>query len=190
MGFPIPVRWHLYIESGPWWHCPLMQLEDFTTKNSIVIFIAWCTDVKYRPLLWLSIAVCTSKLRLVIAILLNDPHFQEKVSPSLPVHKTTCSSNCSDKTEFQTTIWCLQTKAPDGSCVFVLRWGRYSISKAYQVKYQALWKWPAKDACSCELISLSLHARTDRQAVLAQSHRSPSANPISKIDSLLQYYLN
>ena len=76
---------------------------------------------------------------------ITDPHFQDKnvthLSPSLPVHMTAGSSNCSDKTEFQTTILCLQTKASVRSHASVLRW-RYCISRAYQLKYQAWWKWP------------------------------------------------
>ena len=73
---------------------------------------------------------------------LTDPHFQQKmwhISQSIVV--STYSLKCSDKTEFQTTAWCLQTKAPARSCAFVLRW-RYCISRAYQVKYQSQWKWP------------------------------------------------
>ena len=77
---------------------------------------------------------------------ITDPHFQEKknvthLSSSLPVHITAGSSNCSDKTEFQTTTSCLQTKASVRSRVSVLRW-RYCISRTYQLEYQAWWKWP------------------------------------------------
>ena len=63
-------------------------------------------------------------------------------SPSLSLHETACSSNCSDKTEFQTTTWYLQTKSPERSCAFVLMWRRYCIFRAHWVRYQALWKWP------------------------------------------------
>ena len=51
------------------------------------------------------------------------------LSPPFPVHIT---SKCSRKTEFQTTTWCLQTKASANSCAFVLGWGYY-ISRAYQI---------------------------------------------------------
>ena len=61
------------------------------------------------------------------------------LSPSLPVHITAGSSTYSDKNGFQTTTWCLQTKAIVRSRASVLRW-RYCISKAYQLKYQAWWK--------------------------------------------------
>ena len=63
------------------------------------------------------------------------------LSPSLPVHITAGSSNCSDETLFSTTTWWLHTKASVRSRASVLRW-RYCISRAYQLNYQAWWKWP------------------------------------------------
>ena len=41
------------------------------------------------------------------------------LNPSLPV---CIASKCSDKTEFQTRAWCLQTKAPVRNRAFVVRW--------------------------------------------------------------------
>ena len=53
---------------------------------------------------------------------LTESHIQQKC---YPFHSTLASvhlaSKCSDKTEFQTTTWYLQTKAPVRNCAFVLR---------------------------------------------------------------------
>ena len=128
---------------------------------------------------------CAQVFQIYSSRKITDPHFQGKnvthLSPSSPGHITAGSSNCSDKTEFQTTTWCLQTKASVRSRVSVLSW-RYCISRAYQLKYQAWWKWPntfslrysTESSCSGEpsrLLSFSLHARADTQAVLAQFHQ-------------------
>ena len=68
----------------------------------------------------------------------------------------------------------LAHKAFVGSCAFVLRW-IYCISRPYQVKYQAQWKWPNRYSQRLRRLPLSLHAQADTQAALAQYHRSPTA---------------
>ena len=99
---------------------------------------------------------------------LTDPHFQQKMSP-ISIHP--CQyvklQNAQKKLCFRQQLDACRQKAPLRSCAFVLR-SRHCIYRAYQVKYSS---------CSCEpsrLLPLSLHAQADTQAVLAQSHHSPS----------------
>ena len=99
---------------------------------------------------------------------LTDPHLQQKMWPS-SIHP--CQyvklQNAQKKMWFRQQLDACRQKAPLRSCAFVLRL-RHCIYRAYQVKYCS---------CSCEpfrLLPLSLHAQADTQAVLAQSHHSPS----------------
>ena len=117
--------------------CTMLISSSITSPCIIPLHVFWTIVLLSIILLLFRIDVLKFSRYKVIGNELTHT-FSRKCGPSQTIIATMKASKCSDKTVFQTTTWCLQTKAPLRSCAIVLKL-RYCISGAYRVKYTSFY---------------------------------------------------